>query len=60
VARQTFRQSDVTRAVKAIRDAGVPVGEIEVDLVKGRVHVFPPGAANAVRGRRNDFDAEFG
>jgi len=53
-----FRQSDLTRALKAAKAAGerprrvriAPTGEIEMDFEEGA----------QVRPRSNDFDAEFG
>ena len=33
----TFRQSDVTRAITAVRKAGLEVARVEVDTTEGKV-----------------------
>ncbi len=58
--RATFSQSDVTRALKAVTGAGVPIGEIEVDLRAGKVRIHPPGATSAGDRRPNAFDTDAG
>ena len=47
-------KADVTRTVKGVVAAGVPVGRIEVDLRTGRVVIFPEGSQ--VQSVKNSFD----
>lgn len=55
---QTFKQRDVTKALKATVKAGIVVGRIEIDrngkiaIVTGR----PEDAANAERPEKNEWD----
>jgi hypothetical protein len=44
--RHAFRQTDVTRAIKAAVAAGVEIGRVEVDK-DGRIVVIPKGACAA-------------
>jgi hypothetical protein len=52
-ARLTFRQTDVTRAIKAARAAGVEIARVELDR-QGNI-VIIPGKASAVI-ERNEWD----
>ena len=53
-APSTFRQADVTKAVKAVRSAGVDI--VRVELTKdGRIVIFTGEAQPAVR---DDLDRE--
>ena len=36
----TFRQHDVTRAVKAARAAGLNIAKVEIDLATGKVAIL--------------------
>jgi hypothetical protein len=51
---QTFKQSDVTRAVKAVAKAGLPVGRVEI-TPDGKI-VIRTGTDTAVL--RDDLDRE--
>jgi hypothetical protein len=54
----TFRQRDVTRAVKAVVAAGVEVARVEVDK-EGRIVVVagkPPEAPREGASERNEWD----
>ena len=54
----TFRQRDVTRAVKAVRAAGVPIARVEVDN-SGKIVVVtgePDKTAPARIGEANEWD----
>ena len=42
-APSTFRQQDVTRAVKAVRRAGVEIARVEVDK-SGKIVIIPVSA----------------
>jgi hypothetical protein len=52
-----FRQGDVTRAVRAVVAAGVPVREVTID-VSGQIRVVAGEPANDARVRQNPWDAE--
>jgi hypothetical protein len=52
----TFKQSDVTKAVKAVVAAGVQVGRVEVDK-EGRIVVIADRGVPAEKGREgNEWD----
>jgi hypothetical protein len=53
-----FRQSDVTRAVKAVVTAGVEVREVVVDT-DGRIRVIAGKPANGPVGPNNEWDAVY-
>jgi hypothetical protein len=42
--RPSFRESDVTRAIKAVRKAGVPVSRVEIS--DGKITLVADGAPN--------------
>jgi hypothetical protein len=53
----TFRQQDVTRAVKAVAAAGVGIARVEIDKT-GRITIIALGAEpHAVLARGNEWDA---
>jgi len=55
----TFRQSDLTRAVKAVKAAGENVARVEVDSA-GKIVVVtvrPEDAANGEKSGKNEWDA---
>lgn len=52
-----FRQTDVTRAVKAVVAAGVEVARVEVDK-DGRIVVIAGKPAQSAPVAANDLDAE--
>jgi hypothetical protein len=57
----TFRQSDVTRAVKAVRAAGIGIERVEIE--GGKIIVVPgkPHAGAADKGDdSNDWDGALG
>jgi DNA-binding MarR family transcriptional regulator len=55
---QTFKQSDVTKALKAAVKAGIAIERVEIDkdgkivIVTGR----PEDAANAEKAEKNEWD----
>jgi hypothetical protein len=54
--RQTFRQRDVTKAVKAAVRAGVAVGRVEIDRA-GKIIIVtarPEDAADGAKARKNE------
>ncbi len=56
---QTFKQSDVTRALKATVKAGIAVERIEIDK-DGKIVVVtvrPEDAANGEKPGKNEWDA---
>jgi hypothetical protein len=53
-APSTFRQQDVTRAVKAVTAAGVEIGRIEIDKA-GKIVIVP---ATALTAEPDDLDIE--
>ncbi len=50
----TFKQSDVTRAVKAVQAAGVTVGRIEIDPATGKIVIFAGSDAEELKS--NEWD----
>jgi hypothetical protein len=54
----TFKQSDVTKAVKAVVASGLGVARVEVDR-DGRIVVFPgnPSPGEVGSADRNEWDA---
>jgi hypothetical protein len=52
---QTFRQRDVTKAVKAVVAAGVQVAKVEVDQ-EGRIVVVAGEPSNTRATDRNEWD----
>ncbi len=38
---QAFRQGDVTKAIKATVNAGLPVQRVEIDMLAGKIVVIP-------------------
>lgn len=52
---QTFRQSDVTKAVKATVNAGLSVSRVEVDK-NGRIVVFVGEPDRDLPPRHNEWD----
>jgi hypothetical protein len=50
----TFKQRDVTRAVKAVTAAGVDIGRIEIDTT-GKI-VIVPGKPEEGGAKGNDWD----
>jgi hypothetical protein len=54
----SFRQQDVTRAVKAVTAAGVDIARIEVDTATGRITITTGRAAEPGWGKiPNEWDA---
>jgi hypothetical protein len=52
----TFRQQDVTRAVKAVVAAGVGIGRVEIDKT-GKITIIAAGAEPHDEGREpNEWD----
>ena len=57
-ARQTFRQRDVTKALKATVKAGVAVGRVEIDK-EGKIIIVtarPEDAAGGEKSEKNEWD----
>ena len=55
---QTFKQGDVTKALKAMVKAGIAVERVEIDK-NGKIVIVPArpeGAANAEKPRKNEWD----
>ena len=52
-----IKQADVTRAVKGVAAAGVPIGRVEIDA-DGKIVVFSGSGAPAPVDR-NEWDEEF-
>ena len=42
--RATFRQADVTRAIRGARAAGLPDGSFKIEIVDGRITLLPIAA----------------
>jgi hypothetical protein len=51
----SFRQSDVTRAIKATQKAGVVPCRVEIDRT-GKITIIPGGADRADAGEPNEWD----
>jgi hypothetical protein len=54
-ARCTFRQTDVTRAIKGARAAGIDVARIEIGN-DGKIVILPMQSAPALEAARNEWD----
>jgi hypothetical protein len=56
----TFKETDVTRALKAARKAGVDV-QVEIDLARRRMRITPVKARETANGTttdtKNDWDS---
>ena len=55
---QTFKQSDLTKAIKATVKAGIAVGRVEIDKT-GRIVIVtakPEDAANGEKLGKNEWD----
>ena len=55
---QTFKQRDVTKAIKATVNAGIAVGRVEIDK-DGRIVIVPArpeDAANGEKPGKNEWD----
>jgi hypothetical protein len=55
-APSTFRQQDVTRAIKALVAAGVGIARVEIDKVGKIVIIAATGAELAARMEANEWD----
>jgi hypothetical protein len=56
-APSTFRQQDVTRAVKAVAAAGVDIARIEIDKA-GKISIITGAAQTSEQGREaNEWDS---
>jgi len=56
-APSTFRQQDVTRAVKAVTAAGVHIARIEIDKA-GKIVIVADKSQEAALGSQDDLDRE--
>ena len=55
---QTFKQNDLTKAIKATVKAGIAVGRVEIDK-NGKIVIVPArpeDAANGEKPRKNEWD----
>ena len=55
---QTFKQNDLTKAIKATVKAGIAVGRVEIDK-NGRIVIvpaMPEDAANGEKPGKNEWD----
>ena len=59
VARASFRQDDVSRAVKGAVNAGLQVERVEVSSLDGRIVIVAKTPAGSVRETSNPWDSEF-
>ncbi len=57
-ARVSFRQDDVTRAVRGAASAGLQVSRVEVSPIDGKIVIIAENQA-ATRSKRNPWDGEF-
>ena len=55
-APSTFRQQDVTKAVKAVTRAGVNIARIEIDAMGKIVIILAAEGTEAERGEGNSWD----
>jgi hypothetical protein len=53
----TFRQADVTRAVKAVVAAGVGIARVEIDK-SGKIVIVPGKPQEPAMARQDDLDQE--
>ena len=51
----TFKQRDLTKAVRAIVAAGVQVDRVEIDAA-GKIVVVTANAGESIRGSKNEWD----
>jgi len=58
----TFRQTDVTRAIRAVEAAGKRPKKVKVDLKSGNIDIEIAQDGDAAKGEseRNEWDAEYG
>jgi hypothetical protein len=56
-APSTFRQQDVTRAVKAVAAAGVHIARIEIDKA-GKIVIVPGKPQEPATARQDELDQE--
>jgi hypothetical protein len=54
-APSTFRQQDVTKAIKAVTRAGVNIARIEIDAM-GKIVIILAEGTDAERGEENAWD----
>jgi hypothetical protein len=57
-SQQTFKQSDLTKAIKATVKAGIAVGRVEIDK-DGKIVIVPArpeDAANGEKPEKNEWD----
>jgi hypothetical protein len=54
-APSTFRQQDVTRAVKAVAAAGVQIARVEIDKT-GKIVIISGGATASATTEANEWD----
>ena len=57
-ARATFKQSDLTRAIRAVQSAGLKVVRTEIDDA-GRIVLIHEGESKPATGRKNTCDEIF-
>jgi hypothetical protein len=55
--RQTFRRSELTRAIKAALAAGVQVDRAEIDSVTGKIVIVLANSGASVAQTVNEWDA---
>ncbi|SNS53993.1 hypothetical protein SAMN06295912_108152 [Sphingomonas laterariae] len=55
-AASRFRQTDLTKAIRAVDSAGFKIDRIEIDPISGKIIILPlNGAARAVDDSWSDF-----